>query len=134
MFDALEIGDFGADIGKMRICQTLHLAAGLGPTIDQGEQIANFVEREPKLTRAHDEAQTRDVAVIVDAIIFAGAWRIGHHADVLVIANGLEVAAGKLGQFSAPQHLHRSVMNFHTYPLESVPATDLRFGPSKKQG
>ena len=100
----------------MRICQTLHLAAGLGPAIDQCEQIANLVEREPQLARAHDEAQTRDMSVIVDAIIFAGARRLGHDADVLVVADGLEVAAGQLGEISAPEDLHRSVMIIHTKP------------------
>ena len=51
VFDALEIGDLGADRGEMRVCETLHLAAGLSPAIDQCEQIADLVEREPP-TRA----------------------------------------------------------------------------------
>ena len=100
----------------MRICQTLHLAAGLGTAINQGEQIADFVEREPKLARAHDEAQARDMPIIVDAIVFAGARRLGHNADVLVVANSFEIAAGQLGQISAPEDLHRSVMIIHTKP------------------
>lgn len=106
VFDAFEIRDLGADRGEMRFRKHLHLAAGLGPAIDQCEQIANLVEREPELARAHDEAQACDMPVIVDAIIFAGARRLGHDADVLVIANGLEVASGQLGQIAAPEGLH----------------------------
>lgn len=86
----------------MCIRKNLHLAAGLGPTIDQREQIADFVQREPELARSHDEAQAPNMALVIGTIVLRRSRRLRHDADVLVIANGLEVASGQLGEISAP--------------------------------
>ena len=59
---------------------------------------------------AQDEVQPRHVAVVIDAITGRRARRVGHHAGLLVIADGFEIAARAPCQFGALQSLPGNVI------------------------
>ena len=78
----------------------------LGIQTDSTEELAALKAR----------AQAADMALIVCAVVFAGTRRLGHDADVLVVADRFKIAPGHPGQIRAANDLHWFVMSFHDGP------------------
>jgi hypothetical protein len=91
--DPPEVGDLRAHIGQVPLGSLLDLGAGLGAAVDEIEEAANLRNGKPELTGAQDEAQTGNMAAVVDPVTCARARRVRHHADLLAIADRLEIAA-----------------------------------------
>lgn len=106
MFDAPQISNLGTYRREMGVCDDLHFAAGLRPTVDQREQIANLFEREPRFPRTHDETQASDLAFVICPVELRRSWRLWHDADVLVVSDGLNVASSQPGQIRAANNFH----------------------------
>jgi hypothetical protein len=109
--DAAKVGDLGSHIAQMLLSPRLHLGTGLRATIHQSEQAAHLIEREAEFAGAKDKAKPRCMAFVVNAIASCGSRRIGYHADLLVISDGFEIAAGAPRQRRALQA--KSLTEFH---------------------
>lgn len=90
--DPPEVGDLRAHIGQVPLGSLIDLGAGPGTAVDEIEEAANLRDGETELTGAQDEAQTGNMAAVVDPAC-ARARRVRHHADLLAIADRLEIAA-----------------------------------------
>src|SRR5579863_4004180 len=66
------------------------------------QQVAYLVEREAELARPADEDQALHVCGRVDAVATRRSLRLGNHADPLVVADRLDVAAGAPRYFADP--------------------------------
>jgi hypothetical protein len=88
----------------------LDFGAGLCAAVDESEQAAHLIERKAEFAGAEDETQTRDVRIIVDTVARSCAPGVRHHADLLVIADGFEIAAGQARQFRPLQSFPGNVI------------------------
>src|SRR3546814_2818615 len=109
----------------MPLSALLDLCAGLRAALDEGKQAAYFVERKAEFAAAQDEAQAGYVVLAINAVAGGRARRVRHHTDFLVIADGFQIAARKLGQVSALHSLPENVIAHRSKkPLESVVPTE----------
>ena len=69
-----------------------------------------MLDGKAELAGAQDETQPGHMGFVIDAVAGRRARRVGHHADLLVIANGFEIAAGVPCQFGALQSLPGNVI------------------------
>jgi hypothetical protein len=116
--DPPEVGDLRAHIGQVPLGSLIDLGAGPGTAVDEIEEAANLRDGETELTGAQDEAQTGNMAAVVDPVTCARARRVRHHADLLVIAGRFEIAAGASRQLGPLQPLPGNVIaHRHGSPL-----------------
>src|SRR5262245_4519270 len=69
----------------------LDFRAGVVAAIDEAQQPAYLIEREPEFRAATDEPQAHQFVVAVDAMAARTARRLRQDADALVEADGLDV-------------------------------------------
>lgn len=98
MAQQLQTSEAAFDGGEVGACDAVDLGTGLIGIIRQGQQLTDLLEAEPKLPGVADEAQTIQMLGGVAPLIAAGATRLRHHADTLIVADGLYRAAGASGQ------------------------------------
>lgn len=101
--DALKVGNLGAHFGQMRRCPMLYLGAGLALAVDEMEQATDLVNAEAKLARPQDEAQATNVGLVIEPITADAARRITQKANLLIVADGLQMTACQVGQLCALQ-------------------------------
>ena len=73
------------------------------------QQIPHFIEREPQVPAAADEAETRHVLVFVHPVVSLRPGGNRQETDLFVIADRHHLDPGGLGQFSdaqAPLEFH----------------------------
>ena len=89
-----QIGDFCAHVIEVSRSDGARLGTGLVALVDETTQeLADFIERKAELARPQDEAQAPLMRGVVAAISARRARRLAQKADLLVIADGLQVAA-----------------------------------------
>lgn len=121
---AAKVSNLGSYFRQMRLCPFLDFRAGLAFTVNKVEQTANLVDAKSQFTAAQDKAKAPDVGLIIQAVSLGTARRLRHQAYVFVVADGLDVAAGSLGEFAPLQPLHGNVFSHGAnYPIESVVST-----------
>ena len=91
-----QIPDLAADLRKVAQHQRMNFGAGMAVPIDKTEQIADFVEAEAVLSAAPHEAQSFDMVRHVNAKSAGAAAGRRHDADLLVVADRLDVHAALL--------------------------------------
>ena len=82
---------------NMLVRQCLHIAAGALAVLPEGQQLADFFQRKPKVTRAFDKRQGVQVVVAVKAVAAVTATGGFEQADGLVITNHLGAQAAVFG-------------------------------------
>lgn len=107
LFEALEVaaqglegGDALVDLGFAALEQFGDVAAGGFAAVAQGDDLADLAQGEADRLRGPDEDQPGNHGVVVVAVArrCAGGW--GEHADVFVVADGLDGDSGPVGQFA----------------------------------
>ena len=96
----LKVGELLPDLGEMLSRQGVDLGAGQMRVFRQMQKAADFVEAEPQSAATGDEANAGDVALSVRPVPRRRSLRLREQADLLVVADGLEVAARGCRQFS----------------------------------
>jgi len=98
-----QIGNFAADFAHMIACQLFDLSAGIGAAVDQTKQLADLLDRETEIAAAPDKVYAPYQTFPIEAVpTRATGWR-RQKADSLVVADGLDVAAGAGGKRPARQ-------------------------------
>ena len=92
-FDRLKVSDLVADDVEMVAPHPFDLGAGMASAIDEGQQAPDLFHGEAKIPGPHYETQPLHMRCAVAAMARRGAWRIGHQADALVVADRLVIAA-----------------------------------------
>jgi len=124
--DAAKVGDLGAHIAQMALGPGPHLPAGLRAVVDEREEATDLLDGEAQIAPAHDETKARNMPCPINTVARRRSGWVGHHADLLIIADGFEVAARSFGEVGPPVALFRKAMVLHPkIALESVAATDL---------
>ncbi len=77
----------------MRDRDVLHLGAGHVPRVGQPQQRAHLVQCETEFAGTTDEGQTLDMGASIGTMPAFGAGGFRQHADFLVEADGLDIAA-----------------------------------------
>src|SRR5690606_35378748 len=95
-FDALQVRQLVADVGKPALAQRARLPARR--TVLQFQQLADFIKGKAKLLRLPDEAQPPDVVLRIAPDATQRAIRLADQSPALVVADGFEVHAGALRQ------------------------------------
>lgn len=98
MAQQLQAFEAAFDGGEVGTRDAVDLGTGLIGIIRQHQQLTDLLEAEPKLPSVADEVQTIQMLDRVAPLIAAGAPRLRHHADTLIVADGLYRAAGTSGQ------------------------------------
>ena len=78
----------------------IHRATVLTRCVLEMQQHADFIECHVQAAAMPDEGKTLDVAAIVDSVIAFRTYRRRQQTLPLVVANGLCLGAGGLGQFA----------------------------------
>ena len=89
-----KVGDLISHIRKMRHRHLVHFSAGVGARVHQLEQSANLAKAEPELAATLYECQPFKLICVVGTMPALCACRSWHHADPLVIADGLNIDTG----------------------------------------
>jgi hypothetical protein len=98
LFKALEVGDLGFHVVQLAGRQPLHVMATCRARFGKREKRAHGLQRESQIASAADEAQVLEVILAVMTVTAHRARGCRQQANALVIADGLDVAAGALGQ------------------------------------
>ena len=69
----------------------------VGRNTISGKQLTDFIEGEAKLARPQYEAKTPLMRRVVTAIAARGTRRLRQEANLFVVADGLQIAAGPPG-------------------------------------
>ena len=78
-----------------------NLGAHFTPVIGgKREQRTDFVKAKPELACTADESKRAGLDFTVGPPPTGGAWRMWHHVDALVVADGLDVDPGAPGKFA----------------------------------
>lgn len=96
--------------------------AGRIGVVGKAEQRADGVQRKAKLARVADELEPIDLTAVIQALIALRAPRRGQQADLLVVSDRLDLAAGGPRHLS-DRHDHRANLS-----LEPTVTGDIRFG------
>src|SRR3984893_205931 len=105
--ESSQIPDLAANLRKVAQHQRMNFRAGIAVPIDEAEQAADFVEAEAKLPAAPHEAQSLEMVRLVNAKSAGAAAGRRHDADLLVIADRLDVHAALLRKLPDREHIHR---------------------------
>ena len=99
--DKAKVSDLFFNISQVMLCPRLDFSTGLRTAINQTEKSTDFLDAEAELSPTQDEPQAPHMAVVIDAVAVGGARRLGQKANLLVVADGFQIAAGAVGQFGA---------------------------------
>ena len=110
---AVQVGDSYLDNGEFAFSQHACLPTAL--TVFQPQQAGDLIQREAELLRAFDEPHPRRRRLGVTPVPAKGLGRLVYEAPSLVVANGLDVHAGRLSEAAYGQFL------VQCHPLDSVP-------------
>ncbi len=100
-FNTPEIRDPRANVGKVPFRSLFDLCAGWSTAVLKAQKSPDIVHREPEFAGPQDEAQACGMGRGVDAVTCVRSGRVGQEADFLVVADRLDVAAGRAGQVSS---------------------------------
>src|SRR5262249_40261290 len=85
--------DLPLHLGEMRAGDGVGLGAALLRTIAEREQLADRLERKSELARMANEGEALEMRVAIDALVAGRARGLGQKAQLLVVAQGLNLAA-----------------------------------------
>ena len=71
----------------------LNLSAGLIAAIDQFQKTADFFDADAELSPPKDKTEAADVDFVIDAVNVSAARRLRQKVDLLIVADGLQIAA-----------------------------------------
>ena len=74
--------------------ESLDIGARKVAAVYETQEPAHLFEAKPKFAGAANESEAAEVFLAVEAMPAVASWRGWHHPDFLVIADGLDVAAG----------------------------------------
>lgn len=94
-----EVRNLRLHFGESRSCDSIDFRAGriVGP-LGKREKTAHRFQREAEFASLADEGQTLKMNDVVDAVSPRATSRLRQYPDLLVIADGHNLAAGQLGQ------------------------------------
>lgn len=81
-------GETALDFGELTARDGIGLLAGLVRPVGQLLQGSQIIQAEPQFTAVANEAQTVQMMGAIAPLPARGAWRFGHQANALVIADG----------------------------------------------
>ena len=88
--------DPSLDIAELRLRDGVRGLAGLFRLVAEAQQVANGLQWEPQLPGVPNECKPAYVLGFVDPLVAFRAGRDGKEADLLVVADRLYLAAGRL--------------------------------------
>ncbi len=92
-----QAGDLLVDIGEMTTRDRIDIAAGAVRLVREIEQLPDRLDSEAEIAGVADEAQPRNRRVVIGSTIAVGTIGDRQQADILIIANGRHLHAGRLG-------------------------------------
>ena len=99
-FQLAQFADAAGDVADVLVEQFIYAPAVFRRRILEAQQQANLVERHVQAAAVADEAQPVRMRGPIDAVVAVGARGFGQQALALVIADGLHLGAGMVGEFS----------------------------------
>jgi hypothetical protein len=104
--NVLEFANTSFDFSEPRLRACFDAAYATFAIDRQGQQFANFGEREAQLFGATDEAQSLDVLLVVFAIPGKAAWRFWQEMIAFVVANGIDADLSLPSDFADREAVH----------------------------
>lgn len=92
------------DVLKLTLRDVIDVRSGPVRVVGQVQQLSDRFKREAKLSRVPDESQPVEILVAVSPLPAIGAFRLRQKSDLLVIAVGLHLGAGALGEGADSRH------------------------------
>ena len=103
-----EIGNLTPDRVAVLIGNDINSDAGLISSIGKPHQLAYLVDREAKIAGTTNEGQAAQVRTLIGPIVPRRSRRCRQQANLLIVADRLDLGAGRTGQFSDRQFLRHS--------------------------
>lgn len=94
----LQAGDPALDLVKLTLSNGVDGLTWFIGIVHQAQQIADRLQRKAQLTRMTDERQPVDIRLAIEALVTLRTDGLRQQADLLVIADGLDLAASGAGE------------------------------------
>ncbi len=101
-----EAGDLLVDIGEMQPGDRIDITAGAVRLVGEIEQLADRLDCEAEIAGMADEAQPLDRRAVIGPPVAVGPIGDRQQADILIVADGGNLDAGRLGDGADRNRAH----------------------------
>jgi len=103
-----EVCDFAPDRVAVLVGNDIDSDAGLIAPIGKPHQLAYLIDREAKIARTTNEGQAAQMRALIGPIVTRRSRRCRQQANLLIVADRLDLRAGRTGQFSDRKFLRHN--------------------------